>query len=149
MRFQAITSSDALWKQTRDYAFSCSWCAGKSLAGLMDENVFSDWERVIAVLDESESVCGFCTVVKKDCIPELEVYPYIGYVFIEESQRGKRLGQQMLEYAMLYLRNCGFDCVYLVSDHLNLYEKYGFRAVEKTMAPWGAEETLYTHEINA
>jgi hypothetical protein len=30
--------------------------------------------------------------------------------------------------------------VYLVSDHENLYEKYGFRVIDRKTAPWGSEE---------
>lgn len=62
-----ITSSDKIWRKVRDYAHSCSWKAGKSLAKLMDEDNFS-------------------------------------------------------------------DC-YLVSDHENFYEKYGFTVIGRKMAP--------------
>jgi hypothetical protein len=44
---------------------------------------------------------------------------------------------------MDYLKGVGFDQVYLVSDHENLYEKYGFRVIDRKIAPWGSEEKIY------
>ena len=45
MEFKTITSSDELWCRVRNYAESCSWRAGKTLANAMDRNAFSDLER--------------------------------------------------------------------------------------------------------
>lgn len=59
MRFRVITSSDEMWNNVRNYAYDCSWRAGKSLANLMDEGGFSDWERVIAALDDGEKFADF------------------------------------------------------------------------------------------
>jgi len=44
-----------------------------------------------------------------------------------------------------HLKGLGFDKVYLVSDHVNLYEKYGFVKIDEKEAPWGAMETIFMH----
>lgn len=146
MIFKEITSSDELWSKARDYASECSWRAGKSLANAMDNNIFTDWERVVIALAH-DKICGFCTITKVDCIPDISYTPYIGYLFVEEECRGNRLSQRMIHYAMDYLKAVGFNKVYLVSDHENLYEKYGFCVVDCKMAPWGSEEKIYMQEI--
>ena len=46
---------------------------------------------------------------------------------------------------MPHLKGLGFDKVYLVSDHVNLYEKYGFVKIDEKEAPWGAMETIFMH----
>lgn len=146
MNFKAITSSDELWQRVRNYAEDCSWRAGKKLASAMDNNEFGDWERVIAVTD-NEKVCGYCTISKKDCIPNADYTPYIGFIFVGEEYRGNRLSKQLIEYAIDYLKNIGYDRVYIVSDHENLYEKYGFRVIDRKIAPWGSEEKIYLREF--
>lgn len=146
MNFKAITYSDELWHKVRRYAERCSWRAGKALADAMDSNAFNDWERVI-VATENGSICGYCTVSKTDCIPNVNYTPYIGYVFVDEEYRGNRLSQELIRYAIDYLKNIGFDKVYLVSDHDNLYEKYGFCIIDRKIAPWGAEEKIYMQEF--
>ena len=90
MNFKTIIYSDELWCKVRNYAESCSWGAGKALANAMDNNGFNDWERVIVALD-NEKICGYCTVSKTDCIPDVDYTPYIG-----EEYRGNRLSQQLI-----------------------------------------------------
>lgn len=61
--------------------------------------------------------------------------PYIGFVFADKAFRGNRLSQRLTEYAMDYLKDLGFKAVYLISDHVRLYEKYGFAVADKKLAP--------------
>ena len=123
MEFRFITSSDALWQQAAQYAAACSWSAGTFLARDMAAGAFSDWERVI-VATEADRICGYCTVAKTDCIPNVPYTPYIGYLFVDEEYRGHRLSQRLISFASSYLKEIGFHEVYLVSDHENLYEKW-------------------------
>lgn len=146
MNFKTLTSSDEMWNQVRDYADHCSWRAGKSLANAMDNDLFSEWERVIIAL-EDQKICGYCTVAKTDCIPDVSYTPYIGYLFVGEEYRGNRLSQKMMQYAMDYLRSVGFDRVHLVTDHENLYEKYGFEVIDRKIAPWGSTEKIYVQRL--
>ena len=69
MEIKMITSSDEIWNKVRNYANECSWKAGKSLANSMDKKIFSEWERVIVAIDKNVTLCGYCTVAKRDCIP--------------------------------------------------------------------------------
>jgi len=146
MEMIALTPADEWWNTTREYAKNCSWRAGQSLAEAMDRQAFTDWERVVIAL-ENERICGFCTVTKKDCIPDLVYTPYVGYVFVDEACRGRRLSQQLIRYAMNYLKQQGFEEVYLISDHENLYEKYGFSVIDRQMSPWGSEEKIYRQTL--
>ena len=146
MEIKTMIPSDKLWPHVRNYAGSSSWSAGPALARAMDEQAFSDWERVIAAY-EDERILGYCTVAKTDCIPNVPYTPYIGFVFVGEEYRGKRLSQKMILFACEYLRSSGFDRVYLVSDHENLYEKYGFRVIDRGTAFWGGEEKIYMLQL--
>lgn len=146
MNFEMITSSDPLWNKVRNYANNCSWRAGQSLANAMDNNLFTEWERVIVALDQ-QKICGYCTVAKTDCIPDLCYTPFIGYLFVDEEYRGNRLSQKLIQYAMNYLKSVGFDRVHLISDHDNLYEKYGFEIIDRKTAPWGSTEKIYMQKL--
>ena len=146
MEMIALTPEDEWWNTTREYAKNCSWRAGQSLAEAMDRQAFTDWERVVIAL-ENERICGFCAVTKTDCIPDLVYTPYVGYVFVDEAYRGRRLSQQLIRHAMDYLKQRGFEDVYLISDHENLYEKYGFSVIDRQMSPWGSEEKIYRQTL--
>lgn len=146
MDFKMLTSADKRWNEVRDYAKNCSWSAGKSLADAMENNLFTEWERVIIALD-NQKICGYCTAAKTDCIPDVSYTPYIGYLFIGEEYRGNRLSQKLIQYAMDYLKLTGFDKVHIVSDHENLYEKYGFEIIDRKTAPWGSVEKIYMKRL--
>ena len=146
MNFEPITPSNKLWRRIRDYAERCSWNAGKTLANAMDNNSFRDWERVVVAIDNGK-ICGYCTVSKTDCILNVDYTPYIGFIFVDEAYRGNRLSQKLILFAIEYLKSIGYHKVYIVSDHENLYEKYGFHVIDRKIAPWGSEEKIYLHEF--
>ena len=112
----------------------------------MERGDWTDWEGVIVALC-GETIAGYCTVAKTDCIPDVPYSPYIGYVFVGEDFRGHRLSGRMIDFACAYLKTLGFDRVYLVSDHENLYEKYGFSAIDQKLAPWGSIEKIYMRKL--
>lgn len=146
IKFELLVPSHPLWEALAEYAQACPWRAGESLARDMHAGVFVDWERVIAAMDGGK-ICGYCTAAEKDCIPEVDYTPYIGYVYVDEACRGQRLSQRMFGFAMDYLRFLGFGEAYLVSDYENLYEKYGFVVVDRKLAPWGSLEKIYRHDL--
>ena len=109
----------------------------------MENDFFLDQERVIVALNCKE-ICGYCTVSKIDCIPNVPYSPYIGYVFVGEAHRGNRLSEKLVEFSIDQLRRLGFDKVYI---HDNLYEKYGFEVVDQKQAPWGSIEKIYVRKL--
>lgn len=148
IQIKALTQKDTLWSKVATYAAACDWRAGPQLAEKMRSSAFDDWERVFAALC-GEAVAGFCVFSKRDCIPDVPYTPYIGYVFVDQAFRGHRLSQRMIEAALSYAKTLGFERVYLVSDHKNLYEKYGFCKIDEKPAPWdpSATETIFMRAI--
>ena len=144
MQIKSLVYGNELWNAVAQYAQNCSWKAGPSLAKQMQEDKFSDWERVFVALD-NDNIAGFCTLAKTDCIPDVTYTPYISFVFVGEKYRGNRLSEKLIVFALTYAKELGFDKVYLVSDHINLYEKYGFVKIDEKEAPWGAIETIFMH----
>lgn len=146
MEIQIITSSDMLWEQVITYAENCSWRAGKFLAGHMRHGGFHGWERVLVAVEDRE-IAGYCTVCEKDVIPDLPYTPFICSLFVGEPYRGVRLSQRLIEAAVAYICTLGFDAAYLFSDHIGLYEKYGFVEIGKYPAPWGEMQKIYRRTV--
>lgn len=146
MIIKQLNPSDCMWKDAADYANQCSWRSGKNLAKHMYENDFCDWERVFVALDNSR-IAGYCTLSKNDCIPDVPYTPYIGYVFVDEAYRGNRCSQRLINAALMYAKELGFEKVYLVSDHINLYEKCGFIKIDEKPALWNPNtlETIFMY----
>lgn len=133
-----------LWNKTISFAQSCSWKAGPLLAELMQENAFKDWERVIVAV-EDDSVIGFCTFTEKDELPEEYSYsPFIGFMFVDEKYRGKRISEAMIRCVLSYAESIGFRTVYIMSGERGLYEKYGFTKIGDFYTIYGTTDQLFS-----
>lgn len=145
MEIKLITYTDELWKTTIQYAKNCSWRAGPFLAKEMMAGKFTDWERVLVAL-ENNAIAGYCTLAKTDCIPDVSYTPYIGFMFVGKNYRGYRLSEKLILVSLEYAKELGFANVYLVSNQINLYEKYGFVKIDEKQDLWGNTENIYLHK---
>lgn len=141
MTIQPLTAADPRWEDVAAYAEACSWRAGSLLAHTMRSESFHDWERVFAAWTDAGEVAGFCELTERDCLPDVPYTPYIGMVFVGEPHRGHRLSERMIDAASDYAAFLGFSRVFLISDHVGLYEKYGFLKADERPAPWNPSET--------
>jgi len=146
MTLEPINYENAVWNSVIEYAESCSWKAGPFLSKDMREHHFVNWERVF-IAREKADIVGYCTLAQTDCIPDVTYTPYIGYMFVGESYRGKRLSQNLVQCALEYAKNLGFSKVYLVSGEQGLYEKYGFEKIEERKDIWGGNEQIFSISI--
>ena len=102
MEIKSIFPNDELWNKTINYGKNCSWKVGPIFAKQMEQNIFTEWERVFVAVD-GDNIAGYCTFVKSDCIPDVKYTPYISCIFVGEQYRGRRLSEKMIltviEYA--------------------------------------------------
>jgi len=143
MDILTLTPQHSMWASVADYADACSWRAGPYLAKLMREDGFSGWERIFAAV-ENGKIMGYCTLAARDCVPNVDYTPYIGFMFVGELYRGARLSEQMIRAALSHAKVLGFSTVYLVSGEQGLYEKYGFRKLEERPDAWGNMEQIFS-----
>ncbi len=132
-----------LWNKTISFAQSCSWKAGPYLAERMKENAFKDWERVVVAV-EDETIVGYCTLSERDELPEEYDYsPFIGFVFVDERYRGKRISEKMIRQILSYAKSIGYRTVYIMSGEQGLYEKYGFEKIGDFHTIFGTTDQLF------
>jgi len=112
----------------------------------MEENKFIEWERVFVAID-GNNIAGYCTFVKNDCIPDAKYTPYISCIFVGEQYRGQRLSEKMILSVIEYAKKIKFNEVYIVSNHINLYEKYGFTKIDEKKDYWNNDEKIYRKTI--
>ncbi len=136
-----------LWDRLIAYSHNCSWeGAGKHLAEMMRERLFSDWETVFAAV-EDEEIIGFCTFLKTDYYPENRYSPWISSIFVDERHRGHHVSHEMIEAAVQYAREIGFKTVYIPSDMIGFYEKCGFTKIDELKNYAGEFDSIYSREI--
>ncbi len=139
----AMSYGHRYWEETRSLAASCSWKAGPYLSQKMENKDFQDWERVFCAV-ENGKVAGFLTLTEKDELPEkYDFTPFIGFVFVEEQYRGKRISQLLIDNAFSYALSLGFQKIYIMSGEIGLYEKYGFKKLGYYETIYGTTDQLF------
>ena len=148
MEISVISYGHPLWDKTISFAENCSWRAGPYLARKMRNNEFEKIERVI-VATENNMPVGFCTfILKEDELPEdTKQSPFIGFVFVDEKSRGKRISKKMIDAALDYSKTNGYQIVYLISGEIGLYEKYGFKKIGNVTNINNKSEQLFQKKL--
>ena len=142
-----LQKNSPLWEKAAQFAEGCSWRAGGELARLMREGAFSENEAVILAM-EGQRFAGFCTLTKKDCCPEeLPYSPFVGFVFVDEAFRGRRLSEKMIHTAADLANDLGFGEIFLISGEVGLYEKLGFTKLNQITTVYGETEQLFVMKI--
>lgn len=95
------------------------------------------------LLEKDDKIIGSAGLITNDFISRMDLYPWACGLFIEEEYRGNAYGSLLLERAKRDSRKAGFKNMYLCTDHVGFYEKYGFSYVGQGYHPWGEESRIY------
>ena len=121
------------------------WGAAKFLAKLLREGTFHQTlgGGTVYLLMDGENIVSFVTLTQQDCIADETLYPWLGFFFTFPEYRGNRYGGKLLAYAAEEARKQGYQKVYLATDHIGLYEKYGFTYLENRIDVYGEDSRIY------
>lgn len=107
---------------------------------------FAEWETPFVAIAERRIV-GMVTIMKSDYYPLPEIYPWISTLFVSEEYRGHRISEKLVDFANEYAKCIGFDATYIPSQHIGLYEKYGYSYVKDIVNYGGDTDRLYIKKL--
>lgn len=127
---------------------SCDWGAAKLLADILERDRFDELlDGQLFVMADGKKAVSFCTLTKRDCIEDDVLYPWIGFVFTAPEYRGNRYSGKLIEHACEAAKEQGHSKVYIATDHIGLYEKYGFTYIESRIDIYNEECRIYYKDI--
>lgn len=109
---------------------------------------FTDWETVFVAMADGQIV-GMASIMKTDYYPLPEIYPWISCVFVAEEYRGHRISERLIDFANAYAKKAGFIRTYIPSEHIGLYEKYGYRYLKDIVNFGNGTDRLYVKEVKS
>ena len=106
----------------------CDWGAGVYLHELLRDGTFfnavGEGSRVL-LLTEGDELISFCTYAQKDDIQPTELTPWMGFVYTFPQHRGHRYVGLLLVEIRRLAKAQHVEQVYISTNHVGLYEKYG------------------------
>jgi GNAT superfamily N-acetyltransferase len=95
------------------------------------------------IMLKNAKIVGFYQLIKQELIERKDLSPWITCVFIDEQERGHRLSSKLLEHGRMIAGKLGCSKVYLTTDHIQFYEKFGFREIGLDKFFWGSPTKIY------
>ena len=140
---QKVDKGTVLADELLSFVSNSSWNDVKEhMIKLISNWEFIDWEGVFVAKADGK-IIGMTSVMKEDYYPMPELYPWVSCIYVDEEYRGQRVSGKLIDHANQYLRNLGFEKSYIPSDHIGLYERYGYSYVKEIINYGGHEDHLY------
>jgi len=73
------------------------------------------------------SVVGGFGIVEHDFMADGDFCPWLCALYVEQDMRGQHLGRKLLDHGVKEAAKLGIDRLYLNTDHVGYYEKYGWQ----------------------
>lgn len=144
---QKVDKNTETAKALLEFVQNFSWDEVKEhTARVIGNWEFEEWETPFAAIADGH-VVGMVTIMKTDYYPLPEIYPWISTLFVSEEYRGKRISEKLINFANSYAKDMGFVQTYIPSEHIGLYEKYGYRYVKDIVNYGGDTDRLYVKEL--
>lgn len=102
----------------------------KSLVNKNDNpnSIYDLPEIYIALLDNV--LVGTFSFTLTDCDTKMNLYPWLANLYVNEEYRGKHIANFLIKNAIKIAEKKNLKCIYLYTQHADLYEKYGFVFVD-------------------
>lgn len=99
------------------------------------------------ILEDDGRIIGCAGLITNDFVSRMDLCPWLCALYVEPDMRGRALGKILIERVCAYAEAVGFEHVYLVTDHIGYYEKFGFAHVGTGYHPWGESSRIYACRV--
>lgn len=126
------------------------WGAAPALARFIEEKTFHVklGEGTLLLLADGDKLVSFLTFSRRDCIDDDTLSPWIGFVYTFPEYRGRRCAGKLIRRCEEIAAENGIPTIFICSDHVGLYEKYGFLYIENRVDIYGEDSRIYRKNIS-
>ncbi len=130
--------------------FHCKW-------GIDEADYMSSMESCVSgnatvpqwyIVIEGEDIIAGAGVIENDFHIRTDLAPNLCSVYVEEPYRGRGIAGELLSFICRDFEDMGIDTLYLITDHIGLYERYGW--IFLCTAGWSEEPgegRIYVHRV--
>ena len=126
------------------------WRAGAFLGRLLRNDEFFDAvgkDSKVLLLTEGDELISYCTLAEKDDIQPTDLTPWVGFVYTFPEHRGHRYAGLLFDEVERLAKERQVTDVYLSTNHIGLYEKYGWEFFDMMDDMDGEPSRVYVKKI--
>lgn len=118
----------------------------KAYLECMDAYLNADTEYGWYICLDGEKIIGGLGVIDNDFHDRKDLFPNVCAVYTEEEYRGQGISGNLLNMVVGDMKSKGITPIYLVTDHVGFYERYGWEFFCMAQGDGEPEPTrLYIH----
>ena len=133
-----------------DKLAAVDWSAAEFLVALLREDRFfamlGGWGDIYLMMDGA-SIVSFATLTGQDSVRDETMVPWTGFVYTAPEYRGHRYAGQLLRHIEGVAAEKGYSRLFLSTDHVGLYEKYGYAFLENRLDYWGDDTRVLYKDL--
>ncbi len=99
------------------------------------------------LLEKKGEMIGCAGLITNDFISRQDLYPWLAALFIEEEHRGNGYPSLLFDRIKSDTKRFGYKYLYLCTEHVGYYEKYGFSYIGNGYHPWGEHSRIYKIKV--
>lgn len=147
MQFKAIIKESAETKILLDILQEEWNEAFHWLTDVIDEWSMQDFPQIVVATDGKE-IIGYYSLVVQELIRNNHGYtPWLGTLFVRKKYRNNHYSPILLEDACQRVKNMGYENLFLATEHIRYYEKFGFNEVRLELYNWGEPTKIYQKKL--
>ena len=126
------------------------WHAGAFLYDLISTGRFFDvvGERsAVLLLTDGDELISYCSYAEKDDIQPTDLSPWMGFVYTFPAYRGHRYLAKLFEAVDQLAAEARVSKVYISTNHVGLYEKYGCEYMTEMTDMDGNPSRVYVRTV--
>lgn len=94
-----------------------------------------------------ERIMGCAGLIPNDFISRADLWPWLCALYVEPEVRGRGYGRRLIRHAAAECRRLGFSNMYLTTEHVGYYERYGFVYLGDGFGLTGEKSRIYKLEL--
>lgn len=128
----------------------CDWDAGRYLHDLLLNDSLKELvgeNTRVLLLTEGETLISFCTLAPMDDIQPTNLTPWIGFVYTFPAFRGQGYAEKLMRHAEELAKADGAASVHVSTNHVGLYERYGYTFFGMMKDVGGEDSRVYVKHL--
>ena len=105
-------------------------------------DVIPQWYVVV----RGNAIIAGCGVIENDFHERTDLAPNVCAVYVDEGYRKQGVAGFMLESVCKDMADLGIGTLYLLTDHVGFYERYGWEFYEMVRGSDGEQSRMYIHD---